>query len=78
VSLRCTHLGCAISWEEDKKRFICPCHASAFEITGEVINPPAPKALDYYPILISNGLVMVDVGSRRERDKFNKDQITYA
>jgi cytochrome b6-f complex iron-sulfur subunit len=36
LSLRCTHLGCAISWEEEKKRFICPCHSSAFDISGEV------------------------------------------
>lgn len=77
VSLRCTHLGCSINWEEDKKRFICPCHASAFKINGDVLNPPAPKALDYYPVIIENGIVKVDVGTRIERDRFNNDQLTY-
>jgi cytochrome b6-f complex iron-sulfur subunit len=78
ISLRCTHLGCSINWEEDKKRFICPCHASAFNIEGDVQNPPAPKALDYYPVVIENGIVKVDVGTRKEREKFNKDQLTFA
>ena len=78
ISLRCTHLGCSINWEEDKMRFICPCHASAFNIEGDVQNPPAPKALDYYPVIIENGIVKVDVGTRKEREKFNKDQLTFA
>lgn len=77
ISLRCTHLGCSINWEEDKKLFICPCHASSFNINGDVLNPPAPKALDYYPVIIENGIVKVDVGTRREREKFIKDQLTY-
>ena len=78
ISLRCTHLGCSINWEEDRKRFICPCHASAFNIEGDVLNPPAPKALDYYPVIIENGVVKVDVGTLKQREKFNRDQLTYA
>jgi cytochrome b6-f complex iron-sulfur subunit len=78
LSLRCTHLGCSISWEEDKKRFICPCHSSAFDIRGEVLNPPASRALDYYPVLIENGMVKVDIGTLKERKTSGKDQFTYA
>jgi len=78
LSLRCTHLGCSISWEEDKKRFICPCHSSAFTISGEVLNPPAVRALDYYPVLIENGIVKVDVSNLKERKSFRKDQLQYA
>ena len=78
ISLRCTHLGCSINWEEDKKLFICPCHASSFNMNGDVLNPPAPKALDYYPVIIENGIVKVDVGDRKEREKFNKAQLTLA
>ena len=77
ISLKCTHLGCSINWEEDKRLFICPCHASSFDIHGDVLNPPAPRALDYYPVLIENGVVKVDVGTRMEREKFNKDQLTF-
>lgn len=78
LSLRCTHLGCAVSWDERQKRFICPCHSSAFDINGEVLNPPAARALDYYPVLIENGVVKVDIGTLKERNSFRKDQLIYA
>ncbi len=78
LSLRCTHLGCAISWEERKKRFICPCHSSAYDIHGEVLNPPAARALNYYPCMIENGVVKVDISTLKERTTFRKDQLTYA
>jgi cytochrome b6-f complex iron-sulfur subunit len=77
LSLRCTHLGCSINWEEDKNRFICPCHSSAFFINGEVQNPPAPSALDYFPVIIENGKVKVDIGTKLQRTRFDKSQITY-
>ena len=77
LSLRCTHLGCSVEWEEDKKRFICPCHSSAFAMNGDVQNPPAPKALDYYPILIEKGVIKVDVGTKLERNRFSMEQIVY-
>ena len=78
LSLRCTHLGCSVSWEEEKHRFICPCHSSAFDISGEVLNPPAARALDHYPVLIENGIVKVDIGTLKERKISGKDQLTYA
>ena len=78
VSIRCTHLGCSINWEDDKKRFICPCHSSSFAINGEVENPPAPSALDYFPIKIENGIVKVDIGTKLKRNRFNKSQVEYA
>jgi len=78
LSLRCTHLGCAIAWEENRKRFICPCHSSAFDISGEVLNPPAARALSYYPVMIENGVVKVDIGNLQERNAFRKEQLTYA
>jgi Rieske Fe-S protein len=78
LSLRCTHLGCAVSWEGEKQRFICPCHSSAFDISGEVLNPPAARALDYFPVLIENGVVKVDISALKERNAFRKDQLTYS
>ncbi len=78
LSLRCTHLGCSILWEEEKQRFICPCHSSAFAINGEVMNAPAARALDYYPVLIENEMVKVDIGTIRERSAYRKDQLIYA
>jgi len=78
LSLRCTHLGCSIAWEENQHKFVCPCHSSAFDITGEVLNPPAARALDYYPVLIENGIVKVDIATIVERHTFRKEQLQYA
>lgn len=43
---RCTHLGCAYSWDAPKKQFLCPCHSGIFDITGKVIGGPPPRPLD--------------------------------
>ena len=50
LSCKCTHLGCTVPWVEKEKKFLCPCHASAFDITGNVINSPAARALDTFPV----------------------------
>ena len=34
LSLKCTHLGCSIRWYEDDNKFVCPCHASEFDMKG--------------------------------------------
>ena len=78
ISLKCTHLGCSVIWNDEKKEFICPCHASSFDRVGEVINPPAPRALDIFPVIIQEGKVKVDVAHEQRRKKFDKSQITYA
>jgi cytochrome b6-f complex iron-sulfur subunit len=64
LSRECTHLGCTVPWIADEKRFVCPCHASAFDIAGRVLSPPAPRALDRHPVRIENGIVKVDTGKR--------------
>jgi cytochrome b6-f complex iron-sulfur subunit len=78
LSLICSHLGCTVLWDDRKQQFICPCHSSAFNKMGNVINSPAPRPLDYFPISISAGKVMVDTGRKMKRRKFEKKQLTYA
>lgn len=77
VSRKCTHLGCTVPWSDKEKKFVCPCHASAFDIRGEVISPPAPRALDVYHLYIENNIVKVDTGKRIKRSDFNIDQVVY-
>jgi len=77
MSRRCTHLSCTIPWVESEGKFICPCHSSEFDIRGEVANPPAPRALDYYPIEIRNNTLTVDTGKLRKRSLFASEQVTY-
>jgi cytochrome b6-f complex iron-sulfur subunit len=78
VYQRCTHLGCSVTWEADEGRFFCPCHASSFDANGDVENPPAPRALDTFPIAVEDGRVMVDTGRIRTRDNFATEQLAYA
>jgi len=78
LSLQCTHLGCAITWNKDSGEFDCPCHASSFSMGGEVISPPAPRALDTYPLRIEGGLIKVKLNKSTKRNSFNQSQLTYA
>ncbi len=75
LSGKCTHLGCTVPWVEKETKFACPCHASAFDITGEVISSPAPRPLDIYPIVIENNIVKVDTSKPIKRNQFEVSQV---
>jgi cytochrome b6-f complex iron-sulfur subunit len=77
LSRKCTHLGCTVPWVEKEEKFVCPCHASAFDIKGDVLHAPAPRALDIYPVVIENDIVKVDTGRPMKRSEFRKDQVVF-
>jgi cytochrome b6-f complex iron-sulfur subunit len=77
LSCKCTHLGCTVPWVEKEKKFLCPCHASAFDITGNVISAPAPRALDIFSVSIENNIVKVDTGRKIKRSGFEPKQVVY-
>jgi Rieske Fe-S protein len=77
VSSKCTHLGCTVQFNVNNNRFECPCHASAFNTNGEVLSPPATRALDYYPVVFKNNRVLVDVNHPVRRDKHDRSQVKY-
>ena len=77
LSRKCTHLGCTVPWLSKEGRFECPCHASQFDIRGEVIRPPAPRALDIYHLFIENNTIKVDTSRLIKRGCFDVSQVTY-
>jgi cytochrome b6-f complex iron-sulfur subunit len=77
LSRTCPHLGCSVPWVEKEMKFACPCHGSAFDITGNVIEAPAPRALDVYPITIENSIIKVDIRKPIKRSTFSVDQVTH-
>jgi len=77
LSRTCTHLGCSVPWVEKEMKFACPCHGSAFDITGNIIEAPAPRALDIYPISIENKIIKVDTREPIKRSTFSAEQVTY-
>lgn len=77
IDRECTHLGCTVPWVAEEGRFVCPCHASAFDITGDVLSPPAPRPLDIYPVRIENQIVKIDTGGRIRRQTADPSQAEY-
>jgi cytochrome b6-f complex iron-sulfur subunit len=76
---RCTHLGCAVPYDQALGKFVCPCHGSAFTAEGDVLNQPAPRPLDLFTLTIDDtGEISVDTGSPIERDHVSADHIVYA
>ncbi len=57
----CTHLGCLINWDNNRKEFLCPCHGGRFDINGRVISGPPPKPLRQLPIQIKEGKVYIGI-----------------
>lgn len=75
LSRQCTHLGCSVPWDEEKGRFVCPCHASSFDVMGEVLSAPAPRPLDTFPVRVENGIVKVDLAAPQRRSAFDPSQV---
>ena len=75
LSRQCTHLGCSVPWDEEKARFVCPCHASSFDVKGEVLSAPAPRPLDTFPVRVENGVVKVDLSAPQRRSSFDPSQV---
>ncbi len=46
VSLRCTHLGCLLAFNQAERSWDCPCHGSRFDIDGAVLAGPAIQPLE--------------------------------
>ena len=60
ISRTCTHLGCRVSFLEDKQFIECPCHQSRFTTEGKLISGPAKKDLPTFavePKSDENGLI---------------------
>jgi cytochrome b6-f complex iron-sulfur subunit len=71
----CTHLGCTVPWSEAERRFVCPCHASSYDIRGVVLSAPAPRPLDWLPVRVENGIVKVVIAQRQRRSEFRPSQV---
>ncbi len=59
LSTVCTHLGCTVYWQKDKKEFYCPCHQGRFDKDGNVIAGPPPRPLDSYKVELEGDNVFI-------------------
>jgi len=68
---KCTHLGCAVPWNDAEDLFHCPCHGSQYDKhTAVVLRTPAPKPLQLFHITESaEGQLVVDTNPLRVIDR---------
>ncbi len=81
---KCVHLGCSVPWRPDEERlvegqtvrglFVCPCHGSTYLRTGAVVKGPAPRPLDYMPVSLEDGRLLVATGAVRKREAWSPAQ----
>lgn len=55
----CTHLGCRIKFQDDQRRYFCPCHGGVFDENGSVVSGPPPTGLVEHPVRVANGRILV-------------------
>ena len=63
LSSECTHQSCPVDWRET--RFSCPCHGSAFDLEGKVLNGPATKPLLRPQVMIEGDSLWVRVRDQK-------------
>ena len=61
LSATCTHLRCVLRWEKDSGRLVCPCHAGAFDMNGNVVAGPPPQPLQSLNVDTRGGIVYVNL-----------------
>ena len=69
LSTRCTHLGCILECDKNRNLLLCPCHASMFDIEGNVLRSPATRKLDRLEVTIENNQVLVHLNKADNQNK---------
>ncbi len=78
LSVKCTHLGCALRLNDNQKGFICPCHSSKFSALGMVEQAPASRPLSVFPLRILDSRLEIDLMNAQRRNKEDKTILTYS
>ncbi|MCA1723240.1 MAG: Rieske (2Fe-2S) protein [Thermomicrobia bacterium] len=76
---KCVHLGCTVPAPSPALdgNIQCPCHGSLYNgKTGDLIHGPATRSLDYFPMTIDNGAVIVDTSKVITRQSYEPSQAT--
>jgi Rieske Fe-S protein len=55
----CTHLGCGVRWDQDRERFLCPCHGGEYDAEGTVVAGPPPRPLETLESRFEDGVLYV-------------------
>jgi len=61
MSMKCTHIGCTVRWDNEEQLLRCPCHGSRFKDDGSVTKGPAKRALAQYPTQLLGTKLQINV-----------------
>ncbi|MEZ5428887.1 MAG: Rieske (2Fe-2S) protein [Pyrinomonadaceae bacterium] len=61
LSSVCPHEGCPITWDAERKNFLCPCHDSFFQDDGKRLSGPAQSDLTAMETKVENGKLQIKV-----------------
>ena len=51
LSAKCTHLGCTVQYEPERKRIHCACHGGTYDpTTGQNLSGPPPRPLKAFVV----------------------------
>lgn len=54
----CTHLSCAVTYQQASKQLFCPCHEGLFDAaTGEVLAGPPTRPLPLIQLAVQDGII---------------------
>jgi cytochrome b6-f complex iron-sulfur subunit len=59
LSAVCTHVRCILNYDRERKGLVCPCHDGRFDLSGNVLSGPPPRALPSYEVAVRAGEVFV-------------------
>jgi cytochrome b6-f complex iron-sulfur subunit len=54
LSRVCGHLGCLVGFDKFQGKLVCPCHAGAFNLDGQVVSGPPSNPLNRYDIQLTS------------------------
>jgi cytochrome b6-f complex iron-sulfur subunit len=59
LSAVCTHVRCILGFDRERRGLVCPCHDGRFDLAGNVLSGPPPRALPTYSVSVRDGEMFV-------------------
>lgn len=59
LSALCTHRGCLLEWDKEKRVLSCPCHMGLFDAEGNVLSGLPPRPLPRYRVAVRGGGIYI-------------------
>jgi cytochrome b6-f complex iron-sulfur subunit len=58
-SLLCSHYGCRVEWQPERRQYVCPCHQGTFDADGRPVSGPPIRPLRTIPVALSGETALV-------------------